>query len=269
MSETAPMIRREGYTTIEITREGPIDRVVLNRPERLNSITTTMFRELHRYLSGLCGDESCRVVTLRGAGRGFCAGMDIKEVVSGQGDGLFDNIYADSTEPNLHDLVRLMRACPQPIIALVNGAAVGGGFGLALAADVRIAGASARMATGFTKVGTSGCEMGVSFLLPRLVGSGQALELMYTSRLIDAQRALRIGLVNDVVADEALDEAGRALATEMLGASVLGLRRTKETFNRVQRLNDLDAALELESHTQMRLAALEHMDRLKAFAERK
>lgn len=259
---------RESYTTLIVTRDGAVERLVLNRPERLNSITTVMFRELHHYFQSLADDTACRVVIMRGAGRGFCAGMDIKEVVSGD-DGLFgDNIHADSLEPSLHDLVRLMRACPQPIIALVNGAAVGGGFGMALAADIRIAGESARLATGFTKVGTSGCEMGVTFFLPRIVGTGQALELMYTSRLIDAQRALRIGLVNDVVADDELDDAGSALAKEMLEASVLGLRRTKETFNRCLRLNDLDSVLELESHTQTRLSALEHMDRLKEFAER-
>ena len=122
-----------------------------------------------------------------------------------------------------------MRDCPQPIIGLINGAAAGGGFGIALACDVRIAAHEAKLLTAFTKVGLSGCEMGVSFFLPRIVGMGIATELMYTSRAVDAERALRIGLVSEVVAADKLGDTGRRMAEDMLRATPLGLRRTRRS----------------------------------------
>jgi enoyl-CoA hydratase/carnithine racemase len=133
---------------------------------------------------------------MRGAGAAFCAGLDIKEHRGG--DRVPDT--AGRAEPGYHlfDIVRLMRACPQPVIALVHGPACGGGFAMALAADIRLAGASARMNDAFVALGRSGCEMGLSYFLPRIVGLGVATELMYTGSFIDAKRAHAVGLVSGV-----------------------------------------------------------------------
>lgn len=253
---------------IIVRREGAVDWVTMNRPERLNALTQTMFIELHTYFNNLKEDNECRVVVLRGAGDGFCSGLDIKEVVSG-GDALQGGDGIDTLEPRLFDLVPAMRDCPQPIIGLINGAAAGGGFGIALACDVRIAAESARMLTAFTNVGLSGCEMGVTFFLPRIVGMGIATELMYTSRAVTAERALSIGLVSEVVVDDKLEDAGRTMAADMLRATPLGLRRTKEVFNLCLGLNDLKAVLKIEGDTQSKLARLYHMDQLKNFAEKR
>ena len=255
------------YQAIIVRRTDTVDWVTMNRPDRLNALTQTMFIELHTYFRNLAHDAECRVVVLRGAGDGFCAGLDIKEVVSG-GDALLGADGADTTEPRLFDLIPAMRDCPQPIIGLINGAAAGGGFGIALACDVRIAAAQAKLLTAFTNVGLSGCEMGVTFFLPRIVGMGIATELMYTSRVVDAERALRIGLVSEVVAGDQLEAAGRSMAADMLRATPLGLRRTKEVFNLSLGLSDLKAILKIEADTQSKLARLYLMEQLKSFAEK-
>lgn len=143
-----------------------------------------------------------------------------------------------------------MRACGQPIIALLRGAACGGGFSLALACDVRLAAPSARMNVAYVKLGVSGCELGTSFHLPRTVGASVANELMLTGRFIGADRALAAGLVSAVVDEDHLDDAGREMAADMLAASRIGLRKTKETIERVTRIGDLDAALDLEEQAQ-------------------
>jgi enoyl-CoA hydratase len=253
-------------TAIIVRRDGAVDWVTMNRPARLNALTQTMFIELHTYFRNLTQDNDCRVVMLRGAGTGFCAGLDIKEAVSG-GDALRGADGVDTLEPRLFDLIPAMRECPQPIIGLINGAAAGGGFGIALACDVRIASQAAKLLTAFTNIGLSGCEMGVSFFLPRIVGMGIATELMYTSRTVDAERALRIGLVSEVVAADQLEEAGSRMAADMLRATPLGLRRTKEIFNLSLGLTDLKAVLKIEGDTQSKLARL-YQAQLKSFVEK-
>jgi enoyl-CoA hydratase/carnithine racemase len=206
------------------------------------------------------------VVLLSGAGRGFCTGLDIKEVVDG-GDRLLGDDGCDTLEPRLFGLIPLMRNCPQPIIALINGAAAGAGFAIALASDVRIAARGARLMATFTSIGLSGCELGVSYFLPRIVGLGIATELLYTSRTVDARRAQAIGLVSEVVAANELESAGRAMAEDMLKATPLGLRRTKEIFNLCLGVADLDAVLKIEELTQFKLYKTEEMKaRMEVFA---
>src|SRR5205814_588079 len=124
-----------------------------------------------------------------------------------------------------------MHRCPQVVVALINGAAVGAGFAITLAADIRIAGPRAKMNAAFIRIGASACDVGVSYFLPRLVGSSVARELMLTGRFIDAARALRVGLVSDVVEEDQLDAAGEKLVAEMLETAPLGLRLTKECLN--------------------------------------
>ncbi len=237
------------FQTLKLERSGPIDILSLNRPKNLNAITGTMVRELYKYFVDLESTPSCRVVLLKGEGSAFCAGLDIKQRRSG-GDTV-GGVAPLGREASLSMVVRLMRRCPQPIISLIHGPACGGGFAFALASDVRIAGTSARMNDAFIRIGVSGGELGLSHFLPRLVGLSVASELMLTGNFIGAERALSVGLVSDVVADDELKAAGLRMAQDMLRASPIGLRKTKEVINASQRLNDLDLTIDLEERNQM------------------
>lgn len=226
-----------------------------------------MIDELLGYFQELLFDESVRVVALTGAGRAFCAGLDIKE---------FDRESSDDVERIFHfqrrlaEIILAMRRCPQPIVALINGVAAGGGFALALASDIRIATPTARMSAAFIKVGLSACDVGVSYLLPRLVGSSIASELMLTGRFIDAERAQRIGLVSQVVAPEDLRSAGETLAGELLGAAPLGLRLTKEGLTAALASPTLEIALAFENRNQSLCAANGDLrEGLSAFLEKR
>jgi enoyl-CoA hydratase len=234
--------------SIRVAREGPVDWLTLDRPERLNTITGTMVRELCGYFDALRSNYDTRVVVMRGAGRAFCAGLDIKEHLGG------DRVpeKAGREEPGYHvfDIVRLMRACPQPIVALVHGPACGGGFAMALAADIRIGGESMRMNDAFIALGRSGCEMGLSYFLPRIVGLGVAAELMYTGAFIDAGRAKEVGLVSRVCPDAAMEETAKEIVEAMLRTTPLGLRTTKQTLSTVLDVDNLNTVIELESHAQ-------------------
>jgi enoyl-CoA hydratase len=185
------------------------------------------------------------VVVLRGAGRGFCAGLDIKASVSD------DAAMSGGGIARLSEIVLGLRSCPQPVIALVHGAACGGGFSFALAADIRIAGISARMNDAYALLGVSGCELGLSYFLPRQIGMSLAAELMMTGRFLDADRALRAGLVSEVVADDELEAAAERLIADMLRVSPMGLRMTKQTLVRTRDIDDLEKVIALELKTQM------------------
>ncbi len=234
------------YSTITVESDGPVDWVTLNRPASLNAISHAMIQDLHAYFDALTRTYAVRIVVLQGAGRGFCSGMDMIE-----GPPAGSKTPAQGPGASLSGIVRLMRACPQPIISLVHGPACGGGFIFALASDIRIAGESARMNDAFIKIGISGCELGISYFLPRMVGLSVAAELMYTGNFIDAKRALSVGLVSRLVPDEEMADAARELIAPMLKASPQGLRSTKQTLNQALNLNDLDAVIDLEEHTQM------------------
>jgi enoyl-CoA hydratase/carnithine racemase len=239
-----------GYTTIRVVREGAVDWLTLSRPERLNALDATMVRELWSYFDGLQSDYSRRVVVMRGAGKGFCAGLDLtwfKEPGAEMPAGATDT----GPGPSLSDIVLKMRSCPQAVVALIHGAACGGGFNLALAADIRIAGRGAKMNVAFVKLGLSGCELGTSYFLPRMLGTSLAAELMMTGRFIRAERALAAGLVSEVVDDDQLERAARALVDDLLAASPVGLRKTKEVMTRASEIEDLGAVLALEERTQM------------------
>jgi enoyl-CoA hydratase/carnithine racemase len=263
------MTEPAGYTTLAIDRRDEIDVLTLNRPDALNAMNTTMADELTEYLTGLHAREECRVVVLRGSGRAFCAGADLSsEAFAAPGPG---RARRQMREQRRYSTVpRLMRGCPQPIVALVNGPACGIGFSLALAADVRIAAPEARMNAAYLRIGLGGCDAASGYLLPRLVGLSVASELLLTGRFIDATRAHAVGLVSDVVPQEALLDAGLALAAEMLRASPLGLRMTKETLNAAVDAPCLDAALTLEDRQQVILLETEdHREAVRAFKEKR
>jgi enoyl-CoA hydratase/carnithine racemase len=238
------------YTTISVVRDGAVDWLTLNRPERLNALNATMVGELWSYFDELQTDYSRRVVVMRGAGNGFCAGLDLtwfREPGAAMPRGATDA----GPGPSLGEVVSKMRSCPQAIVALVHGAACGGGFSFVLASDIRIAGRSARMNVAFVKLGLSGCELGTSYFLPRMLGTSVAAELMMTGRFIHADRALATGLVSEVVDDDQLERTARALVDDLLAASPVGLRKTKEVMTRASEIEDLAAVIALEEHTQM------------------
>ena len=238
------------YTTISVVREGAVDWLTLNRPERRNALNATMVRELWSYFDGLQSDYSRRVVVMRGAGKGFCAGLDLtwfNEPGSSMPRGATD----DGPGPSLGEIILKMRSCPQAIVAAIHGAACGGGFNFALASDIRIASRSAKMNVTFVKLGLSGCELGTSYFLPRMLGTSVAAELMMTGRFIDAERALATGLVSEVVDDDQLEAAARRLVDDLLAVSPMGLRKTKEVMTRAAEIEDLAAVIALEEHTQL------------------
>jgi len=257
------------YTTISVEKRGATDWLTLDRPQAMNSISLAMVDELSDYFGERFNDRDTRIIVMRGAGRAFCAGLDIKEgagrdpaaVPFGGGFGF---------QGHLADVYLKMRRCPQPIVALVHGAACGGGLAFALASDIRIAGESARMNAAFIRIGLSSCDMGVSYFLPRLVGASLAAELMLTGRFIDANRALATGLVSQVVADDALEAAGVALAAEMLGTSPMGLRMTKEGLARAIDATSLEAAMAIENRNQLMCAAsADFAEGMRSFIEKR
>lgn len=260
---------RPTYETILVEKRGDADWLTLNRPNALNAISMQMVHDLSDYFGRLFNDRTTRVVVMRGAGRAFCAGLDIKEFAEGRGDEVpFGGGFG--FQGYLADVYVKMRRCPQPIIAAVHGAASGGGFAFALASDVRIAGESARMNAAFIKLGLSACDMGVSYFLPRAVGSSIAAELMLTGRFIDARRALATGLVSDLVADDQLEAAADQLAHEMLAASPKGLRMTKEGLSLSIDAPSLEAAMAIENRNQLMTSASPNVaEGMRAFIEKR
>ena len=235
------------FETLQLERRDQIAWLTLNRPESLNAMNRALVGELRAFFTGLGQDHDTRLVVLRGAGRAFCAGLDLKEGVDGDGS-VQASLRAQRT---ISELVIMMRRVPQPIIACVHGAACGGGFALALGADVRIAGESARMNAAFIRIGLSACDVGVSYFLPRMVGASVAAELLLTGNFIDARRAERLGLVSRVVPDGELDAAARELAGDMLRNSPLGLRLTKECLNASLDAGSLEQVIAMEDRNQI------------------
>ncbi len=254
------------YQTLLIRKEGPVDWVTLNRPDSLNALNAQLIDDLLDYTQSLYWDKAVRVVVLRGAGRAFCAGLDLKardNSPRSPSTGL-------TSQRRISEIVMRMRRAPQPFISLVHGPACGGGFAFALASDIRIAGTSARMNAAFIRIGLSACDIGVSYFLPRLVGVSVASELMLTGRFINAERALRVGLVSEVVPDAQLEEAARPYVEEMLTTSPLGLRMTKECLNMSVDAGSLEAAIAMEDRNQILCAQTEDFpEGMRAFLEKR
>lgn len=235
------------FETIQIRADGGVHHLTLDRPERLNAISAKMAQELTDYFMRLQKDHAVRVVVLRGAGRHFCAGLDLTEAA----DIAAGVATAMRTQQLYAGIVQQMRRCPQPIIALMHGAASGGGFALALASDVRFAAEDARMNVAMARVGLTGCDMGISYFLPRAIGTSNAAELMMGGRFINAQKALRTGLVSEIAPREQLDALAEAMATDMLRMAPLALRLTKDGLNNSQDSGGLDAAIAVEDRNQV------------------
>jgi len=237
------------YTTIKIEKKDGVDWLTLNRPEALNAIDTPMVTELRDYFGNLQEDRDTRIVVMQGAGRAFCAGLDIKASQENLHEPPFGG--GMGFQGYLAEVYIRMRRCPQPIISLIQGPACGGGFAFALASDIRIAGESARMNAAFIRIGLSACDMGASYFLPRLIGTSIASELMLTGRFINAERALRTNLVSEVVPDAELQTAAQSYIDDMLTTSPMGLRLTKEGLNVSIDAAGLEAVMAIENRNQV------------------
>jgi enoyl-CoA hydratase len=252
---------------VERLDDGAIVVVTINRPHRRNALDAQTLAELHRLLDRLHGDPVTRVVVLTGAGDAFCAGADIKA----QPDDLIDasatpqtalqaaatssvtiTLSAQELMASAFEKIHRLR---QPVIAAVNGFALGGGFALALACDIRYAGTQATFGAVFIRHGVSACDMGTSYHLPRLVGASRAAELMLTGRVFDATEAATIGLVLGVVEGGELLDIAVAKAREIARNSPLAVWMTKETMWQTVDAPSLRHALDLENRTQVMCTA--------------
>ncbi len=259
------------YETLLVDRDDHLTTLSLNRPDSLNALNRQMVNELRDFFWNLTEDDQTRVVLLRGNGRAFCAGLDLKETSEGGGAGREGGVPgALRGQRHIAELMMLMRRAPQPIIAAVQGAAAGGGFALALASDVRVAAESARMNAAFIRIGLTACDVGVSYFLPRHVGASVASELLLTGDFIHADRALQTGLVSSVVPDPELDASARDMARRMLRNSPLALRLTKDCLKANIDAGSLESAIAMEDRNQVLTArSADFREGIAAFLEKR
>jgi enoyl-CoA hydratase/carnithine racemase len=257
------------YETFTLERrDESVDWLTLNRPDALNAMNARMITELAEYFAARVHDTSTRVIVLRASGRTFCAGLDLKEMA-----GLIEDLDTTARlrfQQRLSSIFTSMRRCPQPIVCLVQGAASGGGFALALASDIRICTPDARMNAAFIKVGLSGCDVGMSYLLPRAVGSSVAAEMLMTGSFLDAARAHSLGFVSRVVPGEELEATATGYAAALLQADPLGLALTKQGLQVGIDAPSLESAVANEDRQQALLAGADGFrSRIRAFVARK
>jgi enoyl-CoA hydratase len=252
--------------TVEVLQIEPyISMIRLNRPDRLNALTFELTGELHDALDRVADDSECKVVILTGAGRGFCAGLDLKDFGTPPGPGDHRHVHSGiDPQTFMSNLTVHMRDLPQVIVAAVNGPAFGGGLALACAADIRVASESSRFCSAFIRVGLSGTDIGITYLLPKLIGNSRAFDLILTGRDIDAAEALQMGLVSKVVPDEALEALALSYARQMAAYTKSGLRTTKEVLWHNTEASSLTSALALEIRNQN---LLQHAPDVKAHME--
>ncbi len=227
--------------------EGRVGRITLNRPERRNPLTFESYAELRDLFRALTTDKSVRAVVIDGAGGNFCSGGDVHEII-GPLTKMSKPKLLDFTRMT-GDLVRAMRACPQPVVAAVDGTCAGAGAMIALASDFRLAAPGAKTAFLFVRVGLAGCDMGACTLLPRMIGYGRAAELLYTGRTMSADEGERCGFFNRIVAADALLPAAMRLASEIAAGPTFAHALTKKMLQREWSMG-LEEAIEAESKAQ-------------------
>jgi len=245
--------------------------LTLNRPDRLNAMSHELVAALHDRLDEVAADPDVRCVVITGAGRGFCAGLDLHAGASVPGtEELGRPQRGLATQQHIATLIPHLRSLKVPVVAAVNGPAAGGGFALALGADVRVCSTSARFNVAFVKLGLSGCDIGVSWMLPRLVGAGRAFELLLTGRLIDAAEADALGLVTRVVPDGEVVDAALEVAEQVAANSPFGVWMTKEVMWSQLEIPSLQAGIDLENRTQILSSMTEDSaEAMKAFVEKR
>ncbi|HBU58092.1 MAG TPA: enoyl-CoA hydratase family protein [Gemmatimonadetes bacterium] len=229
--------------------------ITLNRPERLNALTFEAYDELRRAFRVLSDEEDARVVVITGAGRGFCSGGDVEDIIGR----LFERDMRGLLEFTRMtcDLILAMRRCRKPVIGALNGTVAGAGAVIATACDIRIGAESAKIAYLFTRVGLSGADMGAAWMLPRIVGSGKASELLMTGDFMSAAEAHRAGLYNRVVPDGEALQAATELAKKLARGPAFALEITKDALNREA---SMDLASALEAEAQIQAALMLHPD---------
>lgn len=258
------MTNQPSFETIRFDVADGVATITLNRPDKLNALTTSMSKELLAALKTCASEQTIRCVVITGAGRGFSAGQDLAEF--GQVTGKFS--VGDHLRHGYNRLILAMRALEKPIIAKVNGVAAGAGLGLALAADLRIASEKASFVTAFIGIGLAP-DSGVSWHLQRLIGPARAFELLASGRKVRAEEALTLGLVNQVVSAEALDATVAAMAGQFAQAPTRGIGLTKRVLNKVTAM-PLAEALEYEAQIQdIAIQTDDHKEGVQAFFEKR
>jgi len=226
--------------------------IVMDRPERMNSMAFELVTPLHDALAEVAEDNDTWCVILTGTGRGFSSGADTQDTEPPPNiEGLTLTRIATRAMRILADLVPAMRRMPQPVIGAINGAAIGGGMCLSLGTDIRLAAESAYFRAAGINNGLTATELGLSFLLPRAIGSSRAFEIMLSGRDVSAREAAEIGLVSRTVPDADLMDTALDLADQINGWSTQGVSLTKRMIWAGLETGSLDAAIELESHTQL------------------
>jgi enoyl-CoA hydratase/carnithine racemase len=244
--------------------------LTLNRPEKLNALSYELVEDLHATIDGIRDNNDCRIVVLTGAGRGFCSGLDLTDPNPNKaGAGTEFPRSGMRCQERIADLTARIHRLRQPVIAAVNGPAYGGGMSIALACDIRIASESARFCTQFIKLGLGGCDIGVSYTLPRIVGAGPAFDLILTARVVEADEALRLGMVSRVCSDAAVVDDAMEIAETLCGYGKFGVESTKQVLWANLDASSLEAALHLENRSQILAGAGGSMaDATEAFRHR-
>src|ERR1700761_948585 len=223
----------------------------LNRPARLNALNDVMVGELTQTLTALGSDSSVNAVIVTGAGRGFCSGIDMRDFGARLPEAIDPAIDRLRFQETMAALPQAIRDIPQPVIAAVNGPCVGAGLALCLASDIRICSTAAIFGNGAILLGLSGAEMGMSYFLPRIVGTSVAADWMLTARMVPAEEADRRGLVSEVTEPEELADRALEIATQIAELTPLGVQMTKRALQVNTDAAGLDAALELENRNQV------------------
>lgn len=253
------------WSNFDLTIEDEIATITFNRPGKLNALTFDVYADLRDLLAELPHRDDARVVVITGRGRAFCSGGDVDEII-GPLQEMEPSELLEFTRMT-GAVVKALRECPLPVIAAINGVAAGAGAVIALAADFRLLSRSATFAFLFTKVGLSGGDMGAAYLLPKLVGLGRATELLVLGDEIDAESALQIGLATEVVDDDKLDPAARALAEKLARGPALAFATTKVLITRELDM-DLGSAIEAEAISQaLLMKSADHREFYKAWME--
>ncbi|MBV7707079.1 enoyl-CoA hydratase [Nocardia sp. 852002-20019_SCH5090214] len=240
--------------------------VTLNRPERYNAMTNTMFVELEQLAWGLETENACRVVVLTGAGKAFCSGYDLADADDLPNLGALGMLDQQERAARALTAIRSLRV---PVIAAVNGPAAGGGLALALAADIRLAGAAATFNAAFVRIGLSAGDLGTSWLLTRLIGPAKTSEICFTGRIVDATEAGELGMVNSVSAGDVVADA-LALAEQIVANSPGGVQLSKRALQANLEVGSYAAAIELENRGQALLTRSPDMtEALNAFKDKR
>lgn len=248
------------YETLIYEAEGPVGTLTLNRPQSVNAVDRRMMEELLDFWGKRQQDFDTSVIVLAGAGeKGFCAGFDIKDATGGYSEeGMTpENIYRKQSR--FSGILKLMRSCPQPIIAAVHGYAMGAGMSFAMASDIRLASRDAVFCAAYINIGLGGADLASSYLLWRLVGFGKAAEMCYTGDRVPAEEAYRIGLANRLCEREELMGQANAVAQNLAFKSPFALHLTKEVLNAGLGASSMDEALMMENRNQSYMLTMQLM----------